>query len=209
MSEPRIVPDHAAAAAAIEAFLRAIGQDPASDATLVGTGARVASLYVDELLDGYRVDLDALFSEPIPSPPDAPLVIVQRMPVHVVCPHHLTLGVGHASVAYQPAGLVVGLGAIATLVDAYAHRLALQEDVGRNVANSLVDRLRARGAACVMTMRHGCLEHHGRQKRGAVVATVSLSGSFAVEGGDRTLALAALFASSPGRSGRRGTPAGA
>jgi GTP cyclohydrolase I len=183
--------DRAAAAAAIEAFLRAID---ARGPDFQGTGERVASLWIDELLDGARIDVAKLFAETIPVREGAPLVSVERIATHLVCPHHLTLAKGHASVFYLPNDRVVGLGAIGSLVDAYTHRLALQEDAGEQIAKALVDQLDAKGAACVLTFRHGCLEHHGEKRRGSRVRTVSMAGSFASRGPDRALALAAIRA---------------
>jgi GTP cyclohydrolase I len=183
--------DRAAAAAAIEAFLRAID---ARGADVVGTGERVASLWIDELLDGHRIDVASLFAETIPVREGAPLVSVERIATHLVCPHHLTLAKGHASVFYLPSDRVIGLGAIGSLVDAFTHRLVLQEDAGEQIAKAIVAHLRARGAACVLTFRHGCLEHHGVKRQGTRVRTVSMAGSFAARGPDRALALAAFRA---------------
>lgn len=184
--------DRAAAAAAIEAFLRALGHPVESDPELAGTGARVAALFADELLDGDRVDIPGLFADAMPARAGAPLVIIDELATHVVCPHHLTVGAGHATVIYLPDQRVAGLGTIAQLVDACCHRLVLQEDAGELVARAIVEHLGARGAACLLSMQHGCLELHGEKKVGSRVRTISLAGSFAVEGPDRALALAAI-----------------
>ncbi len=182
--------DREGAARAIEAFLRALGHPVEGDGELAGTGPRVASLYADELLDGYAVDVPTLLAEVIPARDGAPLVSIERLATHVVCPHHLTLGKGFATVAYLPSDRVVGLGSIARLVDAFTHRLVLQETAGDAIARALVEHLGARGAGCTLSLRHGCLEHHGEKKRGSVVRTLSLAGTFAAE--DRPLALAVL-----------------
>lgn len=181
--------DRKAAAAAIDAFLRALGHGDHPEAR--GTGTRVASLFADELLDGYSLDPRALLADAITAK-SAPLVIIERLSTHVVCPHHLTIGRGFASVIYQPRDRIVGLGAIAQLVDACTHRLVLQEDAGDHVARALCEHLNARGAGCLLSLRHDCLEHHGEMKRGAVVRTIALAGSFTEETSDRSLALAAI-----------------
>ena len=182
------------AALAIEAFLRALGHDPLHDDALRGTGARVAALYDEQLLDGYRVDVPSLFGEWSPAGQGAQLVVVHRLATHVVCPHHLTLGVGHAAVAYLPTDRVVGLGVLARVVDAHARRLVLQEDAGRAIAHAILEGTHARGAACMLSLRHGCLEHQGERKRGARVRTLAFAGTFEQAGGDRELVLAALLA---------------
>lgn len=194
--------DDREAARAIEAFLKALGHDPATNPALAGTGARVTALFADELLDGHLVDPAALLADTLPASKDPPLVVVHRLATHVVCPHHLTIGSGHAAIAYQPSDRIVGLGVLAELVDAYTHRLTLQEDAGGEIAHALCQHLGARGAACMLTLRHGCLEHQGKKKRGAVVRTVSFSGSFDERGKDRDLAIAALFRGGPRRIAR-------
>lgn len=171
-------PDAAAAALAIDAFLRALGHDPSREPHLRGTGARVAELWLEELLDGERHEPATILAKPMPAEPGAPLVLLERIATHVICPHHLTVAQGFASVAYLPGPHVAGLGAVASLVDACAHRLALQEDVGRDVARALCEHLGARGAACRLELRHGCLELHGAKKRGAKVVTVATAGLF-------------------------------
>ncbi len=179
--------DRSAAAAAIEAFLRAIGHDPATRPALEGTGQRVVDLYVDDLLDGYTMDVGALLESRIPAPAGEQVVAMQAIETHVVCPHHLTVARGSAALAFVPGEHVVGLGALARLVDAHAHRLALQEDVGLAIAHDLVERLGARAAGCLLELSHGCLAHHGPKKSSAVVRTISLAGD-----DPRGLVLAAL-----------------
>ena len=81
-------PDRQAAARAIEDFLRAIGRDPKRDPNLAGTGARVTDAFVDELCDGYAVDIEALFAESaIDGASD--VVSVRDIAVTTMCPHHL------------------------------------------------------------------------------------------------------------------------
>jgi GTP cyclohydrolase I len=189
-------PDRVAVARAVDALLRALGHEPEREPHLRGTGARVADLWIDELLAGERVDLAALFAGAMECPADAPLVVLERLATHVVCPHHLTVAQGFATVAYLPGGRVAGLGAIASLVDACAHRLALQEDVGSDVARALIDHLGARGAACRLELRHGCLELQGPKKRGARVVTLATAGAFAHDPSAVAL-LASAFGGSP------------
>src|SRR5271156_4557653 len=95
------MPDRKAAARAIDDFLRAIGRDASLEPALVGTGARVADAYIDELCDGYAVDVAALFAE---STIDgaSEIVSVRDIAVTTMCPHHLLPGEGRATVSFAP-----------------------------------------------------------------------------------------------------------
>jgi GTP cyclohydrolase I len=165
-------PDRAAAARAIEAFLRAIGRDPDRDPNLAGTGARVADAFLDELCDGYSVDLRALLRDNV-CEGKTDLVVVRDVGVTTMCPHHLLPAVGRATVAFAPAARVVGIGALVKLVDASAHRLTLQEDIGERVAGAIVAELGARWAACRLVMSHACMVARGERRHDAKVETVA------------------------------------
>jgi GTP cyclohydrolase IA len=168
-------PDRRAAALAIDAFLRAIGRDPASEPELAGTGERVAAAYLDELCDGYGVDVEALLrAESIRGTTE--VVALHDIAVSTVCPHHLLPAVGKASVAFGPGELLVGLGTLVRVVDAYAHRLALQEEIGQRVAFALSTHLSPRWAACRIVLEHACVSARGVRRHGTSAETVAFVG---------------------------------
>ena len=154
--------DKSAARAAIAEFLRALGRDAASEPELAETPARVVDAFADELLSGYAVDRRALVAEgsTVTETP-AGIVALRDLSVATVCPHHLMPGLGHANVVYRPGARVLGLGAIARLVDACARRLVLQETIAEDVVASLLELAGARGAYCEVTLVHGCLSARG------------------------------------------------
>src|SRR5262249_6961395 len=123
--------DRARAAAAIANFLDALGHSPASEPELARTPELVASAGIDELLDGYDVEIETLLkSESSPIAEEMPSIVALRdLTVTTICPLHLMPARGTASVAYAPGSRIAGLGAIARLVNAYAHRLTLQETI--------------------------------------------------------------------------------
>lgn len=190
--------DREAAARAIDAFLRAIGQDPGADAALAGTGVRVANAFIDELCAGYAVDAAALLERDLiaASPSSRELVIVRDIAVSTMCPHHLLPAQGLAHVAFAPRARVVGIGALVRLVDVFAHRLTLQEVIGREVVGALMKALEPSWAACRIVLSHACMTARGERRHGASVETFALEGS-----DDAALAYAALGAE-PGRGAR-------
>ena len=168
--------DRAAAASAIDAFLRAIGRDAAKEPDLVGTGARVADAFADELCAGYAVDGRALVEKhAMDAGGEAPSVIVVRdIPVVTTCPHHLLPAVGTADVALSAKKRIVGIGAIGELVDAHARRLTLQEHIGERVADDLDAVLAPEWVACRILLSHGCMIARGSRPVGTKVETMAL-----------------------------------
>ncbi|HMI83895.1 MAG TPA: GTP cyclohydrolase I [Polyangiaceae bacterium] len=186
--------DRTRAEKAVFEFLRAIGQDPDGDPELAATPARVAEAWATDLIDGYDVDVPGLLAgESSPAPGEATgIITVRGLAVSTMCPHHLLPARGTATVLYWPGERIAGIGTLARLVDAYAHRLALQEAIGAKVASALVEHLGARGAACKIALSHSCLASRGERQTAATVETLALAGTFGAAGPDRDLALAAL-----------------
>ena len=186
--------DRTKAEKAVFEFLRAMGRDPENEPELAGTPARVAEAWATDLIDGYDVDVPRLLaveSGPAPSGGGG-LVSVRGLAVSTMCPHHLLPGLGTGTVLYLPGERITGLGTLARLLDAFAHRLSLQETIAASVAGALVEHLGARGAACKLSLSHSCLASRGERQERAVVDTIAFAGSFEHPGPDRDLALTAL-----------------
>ncbi len=167
--------DREAAARAIDEFLRALGRNPEHEPELMGTGARVAAAYAEELMAGYAVDVDALLSQNVFAG-HTELVIVRDVPIATVCPHHLMAGTGTATVAFAPDEHLIGVGTVARLLDALARRLALQEQIGERAVAALQKHLSPRWAACRILMTHACMVTRGERPHGARVETLALAG---------------------------------
>jgi GTP cyclohydrolase IA len=174
--------DRNAAAAAIDAFLRAIGRDPAREPELRGTGERVADAFALELCDGYGVDADALLRGAQIEATSADLVVLRNVEITTTCPHHLIPAKGTAAIAFAPRGVVVGLGVLVRLIDAFAHRLTLQEEIGVHVAEALERVVRPEWVGCRLVLEHGCVFARGARRHGVKVETLALRGDLS---GDR------------------------
>lgn len=167
--------DREAAARAIDAFLRALGRDPEREPELVGTGARVAAAYADELIAGYAVDIDALLAQAVFAG-RSDLVIVRDVPLATTCPHHLMPAVGVATLAFAPDEHLVGVGTVARVLDAFARRLTLQEDIGERAVAAVQKHLAPRWTGCRITLSHACMTARGERTHGARVETLALAG---------------------------------
>lgn len=177
-------------AKAVAELLRALGHAPESHADLAETPRRVAQAWARELLDGTTMD-PARILEPLAAE-TRELVVVTGLRLAGMCAHHLLPFHGVAHVAYRPTGRVTGLSCLGRLVDCYAHRLTIQEQVGREVTDALARHLGAAGAACVLEAQHTCMIARGERQSGARVTTVSLSGTMTEGGPDSALLWATL-----------------
>jgi GTP cyclohydrolase I len=190
----------------VEGFLDALDLPPEvrRGGDLEKTPERVAEAWSRDLLDGYRHDPAEILGESMPSVGSG-LVAVTGIDFHSVCPHHLLPSRGLAHVAYVPGGRVVGFGQLARLVDALAHRLVLEEDLARQVAEALMVHLGARGAACVLEAEQMCLSVRGERRPRARAHAQSFAGTLVEDGPLARRFLAAVARGTPGPApGRRG-----
>ncbi len=191
------------AARAVATFLDALGLPPEvrRHPEVAGTPLRVAEAFLHEMVDGYGDDPAAILERGVDRA-RGDLVAVTGIDFHAVCPHHLLPYRGVAHLAYVPEGRVVGFGQLARLVDCFAHRLVIEEELARNVTEALMRHLGARGAACLLDAEQLCLTVRGARRRGARAHAQCFRGQLASDAGlrSRFLRLAA--------SSRDGAPAG-
>jgi GTP cyclohydrolase I len=148
-------PDREGAEAAIRSLLTALGLDPDHPA-LAETPERTAGAYLDRLASGYRTSPADALGRGFPVSSQDP-VVATRLPVMFLCPHHLMPAKGEVHLAFVPKDRVPGLARIARLVDALAHRLVLQEDLGRWIVEALAEHLEVRAAVAIVEARHTCV----------------------------------------------------
>jgi GTP cyclohydrolase I len=168
--------DRSAAARAIDEFLIAIGRDPKTEPELRGTGARVADAFIDELCSGYAVDVDALLRGNVIAQSGGAVVELRDVAITTTCPHHLMTGFGKATIGFAPKDKIVGVGALARLLDAFARRLTLQETIGEAVVLAVEKNLEPRWVVCRIEMTHACMTARGERVHGARLVTYAIRG---------------------------------
>lgn len=181
---PRAAPDPVAMAAAVKDFLLAAGLPLATDPNLFDTPERVAQAWASEFLDGYGLTPEEALGKTYAAPPGSSgeMVVVTDIRFHAMCPHHLMPYEGRAHVAYVPGKRVVGFGRLSTLVDCFAHRLILQEDLARCVAGSIARVLGSPAAACIIEAKQTCLRLRGNRQRDAVTHSEAYEGRLRRDG---------------------------
>jgi GTP cyclohydrolase I len=161
---------------AVRALLESLGVRVEADPELAATPRLVAEAWSSELLAGYRMDPAAILADAVATS-SSDVVAVRDIAVTVMCPHHLLPAPGVVHVAYAPSGRLVGLGALARLVECFARRLTLQETLVQNVADALIEHLGAQGAGCAALLSPTCLTARGARCHAARATSLAARGS--------------------------------
>ena len=162
-------------AAAFRGFLESLGLDLA-DPNLAGTAERVARAY-QEILGGLRRAEPTLSTFPN-SNKYSGMVSVADIPFYSICAHHFLPFFGAVQVAYVPGEHLVGLSKLARVVDFFARRPQLQEDLTEQVTSLLDERLAPAGVIVSIEARHFCMEMRGVSKPGVTTRTTAVRGTF-------------------------------
>ena len=160
----------------ITRVLQLIGEDPTRDG-LIDTPSRVIRSY-KELYNGYGKNPKDVFTI-FENQEYKSMVLLKDIELYSVCEHHMLPFYGKAHVAYIPdGGKIIGISKLARLVDIFARRLQVQERIGEQVTESLMEFLKPKGAACVIEASHMCIQMRGIGKQHSVMVTSSLKGEF-------------------------------
>lgn len=107
------------------------------------------------------------------------IVLVRDIPFSSHCEHHMVPFFGKVHVAYLPHDGVVGLSKLARLVEVYAQRLQVQENLTAQIIDAVNEHLNPRGAAVMIEAEHMCMSMRGVRAHGALTITQRFTGVFA------------------------------
>jgi GTP cyclohydrolase I len=171
-------------------LLESVGEDPERQG-LLKTPHRAARAF-EFLTAGYRQNLDTLINEAIFDSESSEIVLVKDIELYSMCEHHLLPFIGKAHVAYIPNGKVIGLSKAARIVDMFARRLQIQENLTIQIADALMKTLHPMGVAVVIEAKHLCMMMRGVEKQNSVMKTSCLLGAFKEDGRTRSEFLSLL-----------------
>ena len=157
-------------------LLEAIGENPERQG-LMKTPARAARA-LEFLTQGYRQSVAEIVNDAIYDSDASEIILVKDIELYSMCEHHLLPFIGRAHVAYIPNGKVIGLSKMARMVDVFARRLQIQENLTTQVADALMDVLSPEGVAVVIEAKHLCMMMRGVEKQNSIMKTSCLLGCF-------------------------------
>ena len=130
------------------------------------------------LCHGYDQDLDAVVNNAVFSSENDDMIIVKDIELYSLCEHHILPFIGRAHVAYLPRGKVIGLSKIARIVDMYARRLQIQENLTVQIADAIRDVIQPAGVAVTIEAEHLCMKMRGVEKQNSTMKTSVMLGTF-------------------------------
>ena len=157
-------------------LLQGIGED--TDREGLRRTPNRAARALEFLTQGYRQNLDEIINGAVFESGASEIILVKDIELYSLCEHHLLPFIGRAHVAYLPNGKVIGLSKVARIVDVFARRLQIQENLTTQIAESLMRCLEPSGVAVVVEAKHLCMMMRGVEKQNSVMKTSCLLGTF-------------------------------
>ncbi|MEJ2630692.1 MAG: GTP cyclohydrolase I FolE [Acidihalobacter sp.] len=157
-------------------IIRSTGEELERDG-LRDTPLRAAKAF-QFLTRGYNQTLDEVVNDALFESEMDEMVLVRDIELYSMCEHHMLPFIGKAHVAYLPDGKVLGLSKIARIVDMYARRLQIQEDLTRQVADAVLEVTGAKGVGVIVEARHLCMMMRGVEKQNSCMTTSVMLGYF-------------------------------
>jgi len=162
--------------AQFRAIIEAVGENPEREG-LLRTPLRAAKA-MQYLTQGYEQDINEIVNGAIFESENDQMVIVRHIEMYSLCEHHLLPFIGKCHVAYLPDGKVIGLSKIPRIVDMFARRLQIQENLTKQIGECVQNVTGAKGVAVVIEAKHLCAMMRGVGKQNSDMVTSVMLGRF-------------------------------
>lgn len=169
-------------------IIKGLGENPDREG-LIDTPKR-ASNALNYLTSGYQQNIESIINDALFESNMDEMVIVRDIELYSLCEHHLLPFFGKCHVAYIPNGTVIGLSKIPRIVDLYARRLQIQENLTQQIADCIQKVTQARGVGVIIEARHLCMMMRGVQKQNSSMITSVMLGSLRKDARSRSEFLA-------------------
>lgn len=153
-----------------------IGEDPGREG-LLDTPARAAKA-LQYLTRGYNQSIDDVVNNAIFESENDQMILVKDIELYSLCEHHMLPFIGKCHVAYIPTGKVIGLSKIARIVDMFARRLQIQENLTKQIADTLMEAIQPAGVGVIIEAQHLCMMMRGVEKQNSSMTTSMMLGTF-------------------------------
>lgn len=159
-----------------EHIIESIGEDVTRPG-LVDTPQRAAKAF-QFLTNGYHENIHDLINNALFESSTNEMVIIKNIEFYSLCEHHLLPFFGRCHIAYIPNGKVLGLSKFARIVDHFARRLQIQEELTQQIASCILETTNATGVGVIIEAKHLCMMMRGVGKQASNMTTSAMLQSF-------------------------------
>ena len=173
---PTVISDYHQSIESYRQLISSTGEDLERPG-LEETPKRAAKAFA-HLTQGYHQNLEEVVNDAVFPSTNRELVLVQNIEFYSLCEHHMLPFHGIAHIGYLPNGQVLGLSKFARIVDMFARRLQIQENLSEQVAQTIMDVTGCRGVAVVMDASHMCMMMRGVSKQHSTTRSTAMLGEY-------------------------------
>jgi GTP cyclohydrolase I len=161
---------------AVKTMMLHVGENPQREG-LLDTPSRVRKAY-EFIYSGYKENPTEILEKALFTSSNDEMVLIKDIEFYSTCEHHLLPIIGRVHVAYIPDGKVVGLSKIPRVVNVFARRMQIQEQLTEQIADAIMEAIQPKGVAVVVVARHMCMEMRGVEKINSTTTSSALRGLF-------------------------------
>ena len=144
---------------------------------LLKTPQRAAKAF-QYLTRGYKQDLESIINNAVFQSDSDEMIVVKNIELYSLCEHHLLPFIGKCHIGYIPQGKILGLSKVARIVDLFARRLQIQENLTKQIAQTIIESTNAEGVGVIIEAQHLCMMMRGIEKQNSIMKTSYMLGAF-------------------------------
>ena len=164
-------------------LIESVGED-ADREGLKTTPERAAKAF-SYITSGYKEDVLKVINNALFQSDNDEMIIVKDIELYSLCEHHLLPFYGKCHVGYLPKGKIIGISKVARVVNIFARRLQLQENLTKQIAETLLKYIGAKGVGVVIEAKHLCMMMRGVEKQSSIMTTSCMLGDFRTQNSTR------------------------
>ena len=166
------------AAEKFEGVLDALVIDRHNDPNSMGTGKRLAKMYINELMAGRYDPIPSATAFPNDSASRYEGMLVVRSELTSMCSHHHQIVRGVAYIGIIAADKLIGLSKYTRIAQWCAERGTLQEELANDIVREIQKATGAEHLGVYVQATHGCVENRGVKAHSSLTQTTVLKGAF-------------------------------
>ena len=173
------------AAEKFEGVLDALIIDRHNDPNSMGTGKRLAKMYINELMAGRYNPIPSATAFPNDSASRYEGMLVVRSELTSMCSHHHQIVRGVAYIGIIAADKLIGLSKYTRIAQWCAMRGTLQEELANDIVREIQKATGAEHLGVYVQATHGCVENRGVKAHSSLTQTTVLKGAFKDDAGTK------------------------